>query len=262
MVNCIRFFACILVVFLCNCSSEEWESHPEGIRIISLSPGITASLIDMGFEEQIVGRSAFCDKQVEAIPVVGDLHTIDYERLLRLQPTHVFVQPQAVGEDSHLQELANNNAFILRNWKLNTIEDIRTLASELSSVLVWNDSAILITIGDTSISDAPTLIMTSGSEQQVGICFGTNTYLDDVWRSLGGVNALDSDGWRMLSIEDIVRLSPDRILLVSDSVFTQSSPIEKLGIPVVRFVHKDVLIPSTRIVDVAKALQESLGEAQ
>ena len=262
MVNCIRFFACIFVVFLCNCSSEECESQPEGIRIISLSPGITASLIDMGFEEQIVGRSAFCDKLVEAIPVVGDLHTIDYERLLRLQPTHVFVQPQAVGEDSHLQELANNNAFILRNWKLNTIEDIRTLASELSSVLVWNDSAILITIGDTSISDAPTLIMTSGSEQQVGICFGTNTYLDDVWRSLGGVNALDSDGWRMLSIEDIVRLSPDRILLVSDSVFTQSSPIEKLGIPVVRFVHKDVLIPSTRIVDVAKALQESLGEAQ
>ena len=262
MVNCIRFFACIFVVFLCNCSSEECGSHPEGIRIISLSPGITASLIDMGFEEQIVGRSAFCDKQVEAIPVVGDLHTIDYERLLRLQPTHVFVQPQAVGEDSHLQELANNNAFILRNWKLNTIEDIRTLASELSSVLVWNDSAILITIGDTSISDAPTLIMTSGSEQQVGICFGTNTYLDDVWKSLGGVNALDGDGWRMLSIEDIVRLSPDRILLVSDSVFIQSSPIEKLGIPVVRFVHKDVLIPSTRIVDVAKALQESLGEAQ
>jgi ABC-type Fe3+-hydroxamate transport system substrate-binding protein len=66
----------------------------------------------------------------------------------------------------------------------------------------------------------------------------------------------------MLSIEDIVRLSPDRILLVSDSIFTQRSPIEKLGIPVVRFVHKDVLIPSTRIVDVAKALQESLGEAQ
>ena len=262
MVNCIRFFACIFVVFLCNCSSEECESHPEGIRIISLSPGITASLIDMGFEEQIVGRSAFCDKQVEAIPVVGDLHTIDYERLLRLQPTHVFVQPQAVGEDSHLQELANNSAFILRNWKLNTIEDIRTLASELSSVLVWNDSAILITIDGTSISDAPTLIMTSGSEQQVGICFGTNTYLDDVWRSLGGVNALDSDGWRMLSIEDIVRLSPDRILLVSDSIFTQSSPIEKLGIPVVRFVHKDVLIPSTRIVNVAKALQASLGKAQ
>ena len=249
-------------MFLFNCSSEECEPQPEGIRIISLSPGITASLIDMGFEEQIVGRSAFCDKQVEAIPVVGDLHTIDYERLLRLQPTHVFVQPQAVGEDSHLQELANNNAFILRNWKLNTIEDIRTLASELSSGLVWNDSAILITIDDTSISDAPTLIMTSGSEQQVGICFGTNTYLDDVWRSLGGVNALDSDGWRMLSIEDIVRLSPDRILLVSDSVFTQSSPIEKLGIPVVRFVHKDVLIPSTRIEDVAMALQESLGEAQ
>ena len=115
---------------------------------------------------------------------------------------------------------------------------------------------------DNSISDAPTLIMTSGSEQQVGICFGTNTYLDDVWRAIGGVNALDSDGWRMLSIEDIVMLSPDRILLVSDSVFTQSSPIEKLGIPVVRFVHKDVLIPSTRIEDVAKALQASLGKSQ
>jgi ABC-type hemin transport system substrate-binding protein len=262
MVNVIRIIAGIFVVFLCTCSSENHKPRQEGIRIITLSPGITASLIDLGFGEQIVGRSAFCDNQIEAIPVVGDLRTIDYERLLRLQPTHVFVQPHADGEDLHLQALASENTFILRNWKLNTINDIRTLASDLSGILGSTDASRSIAFDSTAISVAPTLIMTKGSEQQVGICYGTNTYLDDVWSAMGGVNALKSDGWRMLSIEDIVRLSPDRILLVSDSVFTQNSPIELLGIPVVRFVHKDVLIPSVRIVDVAEALQDQLGNAQ
>ena len=67
MVNCVKIFTCLLFVLLCNCSTEESAPRPEGIRIVSISPGITASIIDLGLQHQIVGRSAFCEQQVESI---------------------------------------------------------------------------------------------------------------------------------------------------------------------------------------------------
>lgn len=237
-----------------GCSPNENETHQEGIRVVSLSPGITASLIDMGFRDQIVGRSAFCE--IKGISVVGDLYAIDYERLLRLQPTHVFVQQQVGGVDSHLEELAKKGTFILRSWKLNTIEDIAQLSADLSSVLTIEPHQVTFAFEQATVSDKPTLLMTGGGEQSVGICFGKNTYLADIWEAIGGVNALEKEGWQMLSLEDIARLAPSRILIVSDVPITSYGSVETLGIPVIRFVHKDVLIPSTRIVHVAQTLHE------
>ena len=74
----------------------------------------------------------------------------------------------------------------------------------------------------------------------------------------GLINALHAKGWCKLSLEDIARLSPARIVIVSDIQFTNDNPVESLGIPVTKFVHKDVLIPSTRIVQVAHALRTSM----
>jgi ABC-type hemin transport system substrate-binding protein len=258
----IRFIACSIVALLCSCTSGESEPKQAGVRIVSLSPSITASLIDMGFNEELVGRSAFCEEVGSAIPVVGDLYAVDYEQLLRLQPTHVFLQQQVGGIDSHLEELAENGAFVLRSWELNTIEDIKKLSTDLSTVFRIDQSQVDFEFNKFAISVDPTLLMTGGSKQSVGICFGRNTYLDDIWEAIGGVNALKKEGWQMLSLEDIARLSPSRILIVSDTHFTSRSPVESLGIPVIQFVHKDVLIPSTRIVQVAQSLQEQMVKTQ
>jgi len=253
MIKIIRFLACFIFTFSYSCTSSENDTQQEGIRIISLSPGITASLIDMGFSDQIVGRSAFCE--MDSIPVVGDLYSVDFERLLRLHPTHVFVQQQVGGIDSHLEELAENGTFILRSWKLNTIEDIKQLFAGLSSMLKVEYPNANFEFDQAAISDEPTLLMTSGSDQNVGICFGNNTYLDDIWKAIGGVNVLERDGWQKLSLEDIARLAPSRILIVSDVHISNRGPLETLGIPIIQFIHKDVLIPSTRIAQVAQSLQ-------
>lgn len=262
MSNLVKLIGCVLFVFFCsNCTSES-EPKASGARIVSLSPSITASLIDMGLGEHIVGRSAFCEKGVASIPVVGDLYAVDYERLLRLKPTHVFVQPQATGVDSHLQELAENGQFILRSWNLNGIKDIQVLALDLAELMDVSEFTVSPNMNGNTVSTAPTLLMTIGSEQQVGICFGKNTYLDDIWSAMGGVNALQKDGWQKLSLEDIARLSPSRIVIVNDVLFTQKSPLDSLDIPVIKFVHKDVLIPSIRVAKVAKSLAGCLVESK
>ncbi len=257
-----RITVCLIITNFCACSASESEPTQAGVRIVSLSPSITASIIDMGFGEKIVGRSAFCEEVSGPIPVVGDLYAVDYERLLRLQPTHVFMQHQVGGINSHLVELAGDGMFILKSWKLNTIENITELSADLSSMLKIELPQITFAFDEVALSDKPTLLMTAGSEQNVGICFGGNTYLDDIWEAIGGVNALKKDGWQMLSLEDIARLAPSRILIVSDVSITSYGPVESLGIPVIRFVHKDVLIPSTRIVHVAHTLQAQLAKTK
>ena len=80
-----KLIGSVLFVLFCSSCSSESEPQVSGARIVSLSPSITASLIDMGVGEHLVGRSAFCEKGVASIPVVGDLYTVDYERLLRLK---------------------------------------------------------------------------------------------------------------------------------------------------------------------------------
>ena len=260
MSNPVKLIGCVLFVLFCSSCSSESEPQANGARIVSLSPSITASLIDMGVGEHIVGCSAFCEKGVASIPVVGDLYAVDYERLLRLQPTHVFVQPQATGVDPHLQELAENGEFILRSWNLNRVKDIQVLALDLAELMDVSEFTVAPNMDGNAVSTAPTLLMTIGSEQQVGICFGKNTYLDDIWSAMGGVNALQKDGWQKLSLEDIARLSPSRIVIVNDVLFNQKSPLDSLDIPVIKFVHKDVLIPSIRVAKVAKSLADCLAE--
>ena len=255
------FFTAILAV-LCSCTQVNSDEKLEGIRVVSLSPGITASIVDMGFSDYIIGRSAFCEDQGNAIPVVGDLYNIDYERLLRLQPTHVFVQKLVAPVDGHLERLAGEGSFVLRSWKLDSIVDIHVLGSELATILGGTAPDLVIEQTAISFINLPTLLMTDGSNQQTGLCFGRSTYLDDVWSAMGGVNALHTSGWCKLSLEDIARLSPARIIIVSDIPITHDNPVESLGIPVTKFVHKDVLIPSTRIVEVAQALRTSMVESQ
>jgi ABC-type hemin transport system substrate-binding protein len=103
------------------------------------------------------------------------------------------------------------------------------------------------------------LIMTPGSDGNAGLSFGKETYLDDLLQMMGGTNALNDSGWVSLSLEDIARLNPDAILVVSDTPFEPSAALTSLDIPIKTFIHEDVLIPSSRIVDVAQAMQQELS---
>ena len=143
-----RITVCLIITNFCACSASESEPTQAGVRIVSLSPSITASIIDMGFGEKIVGRSAFCEEVSGPIPVVGDLYAVDYERLLRLQPTHVFMQHQVGGINSHLVELAGDGMFILKSWKLNTIENITELSVQERSKL-FNRGTFYLACGMT-----------------------------------------------------------------------------------------------------------------
>ena len=253
--NLLGFILCCCTV-ACNTTTSE---QPEGVRIVSLSPGITATVVDIGYGELVVGRSTFCTAIDREVPVVGDLLQIDYERLLRLAPSDVFLQTTSTGRDSHLSKLADDGHFVLHSWRVDRLSDIQLLHRDLSKLLGGQEKELQISLDQEDEQVLPTiLIMTTGSDGNAGLCFGRQTYLGDLLELMGGKNALQSDGWVMLSLEDIGELQPELIVVVADSTIPESSlaPIKSLQIPIAPFEHSDALIPSSKIVDVANALQQ------
>jgi len=63
-------------------------------RIVSLVPSITELLFDLGLDDAVVGRTAFCvhpRRRVRSAKSVGGTKTINLEKLKALAPTHIIV---------------------------------------------------------------------------------------------------------------------------------------------------------------------------
>ncbi len=66
----------------------------DGARIVSLVPSLTELLFDLGLEDQVVGRTAYCvhpRHRVGRVTSVGGTKKINLDRLRALAPTHVLV---------------------------------------------------------------------------------------------------------------------------------------------------------------------------
>jgi ABC-type hemin transport system substrate-binding protein len=255
-----NFIVVMVLLFLGACQPDTEQSKEGDVRVISLSPGITHTIIDAGFSDLLVGRSPFCFLANQELPVVGDLRTIDYERLLRLSPTHVIVQATASGVDGHLLALSVQNNFELHAWPLDRVSDIKTVYGNITRMFGGKKLPLEIQVvkkENESVS-SPVLVITQGTEGSAGLSFGRDTYIDDLLQEMGIENVVHQSGWVSLSLEDIGRLHPEAIYVVSDSKINDASlnALRSVGYRVIPFVHEHILVPSSYIVDVAKRFQE------
>lgn len=282
------WFIFLLLFALVGCErAQPSASHSAGeLRIVSLSPAISRTLVDFGLEEHIVGRTPFCASIDQSIPVVGSLLDLDYERLIKLEPTHVLVQPSlAQGVDPKLRSLAETHGWMLGEFPgLNTIDDVEHMILALPAVLYGDDAAALQSAASraaeltTQIASAlkpagdsafkGSVLLVAGVEPV--FVYGDDTYLDDILAALGGTNAAHATGWAELSLEDVVRLDPEAIVLVRErpvndgDVERALGPLAALPIRAVKdgrlaaLVHPDAELPSSGVIGVAGALRDVL----
>ncbi len=100
----------------------------------------------------------------------------------------------------------------------------------------------------------------------------TDTFLrmNDVLLAMGGTNAIDVDGYPQLSLEDVVRLDPEAIIVIVPGPSQPADPVAAAGalgtleISAVRdgrvawLTHPDVFVPSSGVVDVAREFRRVL----
>ena len=100
------------------------------------------------------------------------------------------------------------------------------------------------------------------------LAFGRDTYMHDIITRLGASNAVKAQGWVQLSLEDVVRMNPEAIVLVLDTMPGSSPspsealrPLQSLQTAAVRdrrlalLTHPDALLPSSGVVEVADAMR-------
>jgi ABC-type hemin transport system substrate-binding protein len=269
----------VLAASLGACSDQPSASgSPSQVRIVSLSPALTRTVVDLDPNLQVVGRTQYCLSVDPSIPVVGDLIDLDYERIVRLNPTHVFVQPAGGRVDDHLAALAEQRGWRLASWQIDSIEDIRQVTEQLPAVIYQNPArlaalrtraGVLIDELDQGLESDDTVHFSGRVLLVHGVdpvrVFGQGTYLSDVLLRLGAVNAAPASGWGQLTLEDVAVLDPEGIVLVCT---TCQDPIEALGplatldIAAVRegrlavLNTDDALLPSTAVIQVAAELRD------
>lgn len=273
------------------------EKHvPGAMRLVSLSPALTQILVDLGLEDQIVGCYGSGMYRDPAAPksavIVGDLYQLDYEKLLVLKPTHVFLQPAAGGVPAKLRTLAADHDWAVHAFKIEDIDAVMRAVHEPDS-----DRCIGAAVGRTDAAgqlvdrvrgqlDAiervmddvarPRVLLIVGVESQTAA--GPDTFLSQMLWIAGGRNAFAESGvlYPSFDKEKLLTMKPDVMVMTADSGASASAVDAMARIPkdwgelsipaieqgrVIVLGHPFALIPSTRMPEVSAQLARRLHPA-
>lgn len=277
----------LLMTLLPGCADGERTSGPDvERRIVSLSPAVTRMVIDLGLESSLVGAGKHDPVAPSGTAVVGDLYQIDYENLLRANPTHVFLQPGKQGVPKRLTDFARSNRWIVRGYDIETVDDaIHALyhvrdgddSSVGAALDLEKEARSLAVVVHTRLGRLEELVAGRRVERVLLLignnpltAVGPNTFLGELLEIAGGKNALVGESvtrYPVLDLERVVTLRPAVVIFVDATTGSMSSHGEKLretlaglDIPAVKngSIHELVdpvaLLPSTSMPRVASAL--------
>lgn len=264
----------VLVVLGCgrHTTEESPESTSAGARtVVSLSPAITTTLIDLGASERLVGRTPWC-RGVDGLPVAGTLEGIDAEILVSLAPSVVLHQPAATGTDPVLRDLQERMGFELAGGRLDGGADVLRLLDEIERLELADSERVeerrraMKSIEAMTVDQDGPIAVVMHSVDPVGVA-GQNTYLGEIARAGGLRNAAGSSAWSEWSVETLIGADPDVLVVFAGPgsearVRTQLDSIRWPRPPSVVVISKaDAFEPSTRMPRVLESLREGLVEA-
>jgi ABC-type Fe3+-hydroxamate transport system substrate-binding protein len=254
-------------------------SQPAGqTRIITLSPALAIILRDLGFDDLIVGRDAHDMVLDKSLPVCGDQTALDYEAILQVKPTHIFLQAGASPIPPRLTKMAAEHGWILKAYPLLTLDDITSAASDFHFTLVQVPSTplqMMLTFqqawkrrGDGFAAAGRVLLLESLDPPAA---FGPGSFHQQVLERIGGTPAItEGKPFITMDAEDVLRLAPDAIIIFGSSkaagsptpeqIRTMMGRLGTLDIPAVKSGRLALisdplaLTPSTAMIGVADTM--------
>ncbi len=257
----------LVLVLVATACIHEQETKKEELRIVSLVPSATETLLLLGAKENIVGVSNI-DSSL-GISVVGSMVKPNYERIVNLKPDVVLITLPLHRKVK--QELERLNLKTM-NVQPESIEEIYASILSLGKLVGKYERA-------ESIVDSLRNIVDSLRSFQfpckafVEIWFdplytaGSQTFMDDYLKLLGMRNIFsDRKGYFAVPQEEVVRRNPQVILISHTKV---KPPHERIFWKNVYAVRRNYVIyldpdlfnkPGPRFTQALKQLTEKLSE--
>ena len=288
------WIAVFLAIFLlCSCDSPVDEHRAQtniltNLRVISLAPSLTQAIFSVGAEDQLVGRTDYCEypPSVLELPSIGRLDLPSYEAILNLKPDWLIVSsltPPAVVErlrslglrvDRFTETGLEGIIEVLQalGHKLGRMEAAEKCIDEFKSTLNYYRSRI----SNTPSHYRPRVVLLYDIEALYSA--GAGTFPDDLIQIAGGYNIASeaASSWPQLNLETLLVANPDvifvtfngseiqglqlrrRILLLQkDPIWSQINAIRSGRI---HLIFEDYLsIPSIRSLEALQTLSSAIN---
>lgn len=225
-----------------DASGHSFYGFGEAKRIVCLAPSCTETVCALGYEDRIIGTDYYSNYPSSVLYKRTVLHTIaetgtyttpNYEIIVKLNPDLVI---GIASQNSHtktiekLRTVGINGVVVYDGEDLQSVYDntymtgiamgLGTEASALTQKLMEQVEQTYSTV--SGLSSRPS-VMTALSANKSPYVAGDNTYLNDVYRKAGALNAFSEvNGWRQASPEKIVEYNPQRIIIMSEEEIDQA----------------------------------------
>lgn len=236
-----KIITCILVSMLALCLFAQGVVEKENnstLRVVSMSPNITETICAIGCENNLVGRTDYCNypESISSIQSIGTLYEPNLEAIVSLNPDYV-IGSGLTNPDflSQLEKAGIKTYQISEESTLNgTYDQIRQVGDLLNSQveaenLIREIKFEIEVIEERSleIADQKTCYYVVGYGDWGDWTATGDTYLNDVIKAAGAINAAeDGTNWSY-SKEALLDKDPDVILLEDFGYTSKEEAIEK-----------------------------------
>ncbi|KUJ92866.1 MAG: hypothetical protein XD40_1948 [Archaeoglobus fulgidus] len=204
------------------------EGNPQ--RIVSLAPSNTEILFAIGAGDRVVGVTDYCNYPPEVVEKkekgelvsIGGYTTINIEKVVSLKPDLVVA---TYGNGIENIETLRRMGLTVIAFDPKSVEDVMkdiiligvaTGEKENATKLVQEMLERIEKVRE-SVKDKPKVRVAHILWYDPIWVSGKNTFIDEVIRLAGGENVFNFDGWRTVSVEDLIAANPDVIIVSSGS---------------------------------------------
>lgn len=252
-------------------------------KVVSLAPSITEALAYLGVIDRVIGADSYSlasdymglneTLKTRNVADVGGYwyQYISVEKILELNPDVVLADMGAHTPLKDTFESYNVTLIFLRGGSAKSVNDIAEDIRLLARLFNLNSSvadAFLAKV-EENFSGTRNRLSLEGKRVLVVLysadlvwVAGRNTFTSDILEKLGAVNAVEKEGWVSLSIEEVLRASPELVIATADSGFDKAAG--QLGLSSLRVVvlsqetSNAIQRPGPRILDVPALLYRDL----
>lgn len=249
-----------------------------GLRLVTLSPALTETVLSLGGSGALVGVSDYCKLPLHRdLPRVGSSLTPNYEAIVRLRPSHILCDDSAAAKGRELSALAPCEIL---PWL--TLEQVVSSTRRIGKLLGQEPAGNALAdrlqreLSRKPPPDAPRvlLLLSYDPDRPAELWFiRPNSLHGAALAAAGAQNAVAEDvtGLPRLGVEQLIALDPDVVLITpppgaspdqhrrSLEGFSRLAPLRAVKAGRVAIVPGATQSVGPSILELAPALAAALG---